>query len=61
MQKQASFLQDVLSILPPGFPQFAAATPQVVIFNQPLKDIQNELAITLLSLMTTLCLLMMRQ
>ena len=36
LQKQASFLQDVLSISPPGFPQFAASTPQLVISNQPL-------------------------
>ena len=36
LQKQASFLQDVLSISPPGFPQFTASTPQLVISNQPL-------------------------
>ena len=50
LQKQASFLQDVLSISPPGFPQFTTLTPQLVIFNQPLKEIQNVLVITLLSL-----------
>ena len=49
LQKQASFLQDVLSISPPGFPQFTTSTPQLVIFNQPLKEIQNVLVITLLS------------
>ena len=27
LQKQASFLQDVLSISPPGFSQFNASTP----------------------------------
>ena len=46
LQNQATFLQDV----PPGFPQFTASTPQLVIFNHPLKEIQNEFVITLLSL-----------
>ena len=50
LEKQASFLQDILDISQPDFPQFTASTPQVVIFNQTFKEIQNELVITMLSL-----------
>ena len=50
LEKQASFLQDILDISPLDFPQFTASTPQVVIFNQTFKEIQNELVITMLSL-----------
>ena len=47
LQKQASFIQDVLiNISQAGFPQFNASTPQEVIFNQLLKTIQNGLVIT---------------
>ena len=42
LQKHPSFLQDILSISPHVFPQFTASTPQLVIVNQPLKEIQNE-------------------
>ena len=66
LEKQASFLQDILDISQPDFPQFTASTPQVVIFNQTLKGIQNGLAITMLSLnkpcqQTCVCLLRMWQ
>ena len=37
-------------MLPLGFPQFAEATSQLVIFNQPLKYIQNDLVTTFVSL-----------
>ena len=37
-------------------PQFNASITQLVIFNQPLQEIQNELVITLISLCDNVCL-----
>ena len=37
-------------------PQFNASITHLVIFNQPLKEIQNELVITLISLCDNVCL-----
>ena len=46
----SSFLQELLSNPLPGLPSSSSAKHHLIVFNQPLKDIQSDLVLTLLSL-----------
>ena len=42
----SSFLQELLSNPPPGLPSSSSVKHHLIVFNQPLKDIQSDLVVT---------------
>ena len=51
----SSFLQELLSNPPPRLPSSSSVKHHLIVFNQPLKDIQSDLVATLLSLCHNVC------